>query len=346
MVTLKTAERLRYVVGYVLEWSLALQLNQELQSGEVLVVGFGDPDLANGTGTDLGPSADGWFVVQDGGMDATEAELREYRDGVAEDTTRLTFEELFQTWGRIGARTNWYNVGPTTVEETYTDSGEQFNVERGAVSVDAGKGPKTANKSVSIALKAEAGAGSLTAELGSIGVRTLGDVDGIVRTKRAQIETQSVGTLGVYVPVGAIRVDPTETVVTANMTGITPTDYTGGGALKLVAFAVDPSKTDASGFSAPPEHSGSNSVIQQTTNVTTMPDAAGTETTNPANPGGYQISFGSLQSNKNQGGTPVSLGNVKKRLIPQNDIAVFAAFVPTSGSTGDLTYEYGLEQDY
>lgn len=346
VVTLRTAERTRYVVGYVLEWSLSLQLNQELQSGEVFVVGFGDPDLPNGTGTDLGPAADGWFVIHDGSMAADNAQLAEYRDGTAKDTTMLSFEELFQTWGRLAGRTNWYNVGPTTITESYTQDGEQLNAERGQVSVDQGKGPKTANKSVTVSLKAEGGAGSLTAEVGSIGVRTFGDVDGIVRDKRAQIATQTVGTTGAYVPVGAVRIDPNERVVTANLTDVTPTAYTGGGALTLTSFAVADSKTDASGFDSPPEQSDLNSVIEQTTNVSTMPDATGTETTNPTDPGGYQLAFGSFQSEKNKGGTAGGGAKVKKRLVEQNDVAVFAVFVPSTGSTGDVTYEYGVELDY
>jgi hypothetical protein len=346
VVTFQTAERIRYVVQYVLEWSIALQLNQSLQTGEVVVVGFGDPDLANGSGTDLGPDADGWFVIHDGSMADSEARLTEYRAGTEVDGDTITFEKLWQTWGRIGATTNWYNVGPTTVEESYTSDGEQLNVERAQVSKDNGKGPETANKSVTVSVKAEGGAGNLTVDVGSIGARTLGNVDAIVRTKRAQIHNASIGESGVYVPLAAIRVNPNQTIVTANLTGVTPTNFTGGGALKIVALAVDTSKTDASGFASPPEQSVSNSAIEQTESVSTLPNASGTETTNPGDPGGYQLVFGSLQSNKNQAGMPIELGKVKKRLIAQDNIIIFAGYVPSDGATGDVTFEYGVEQDF
>jgi hypothetical protein len=39
VVKLETAERYRYVVQYVLEWSLAFQTNQDLNSGDVWAVG-------------------------------------------------------------------------------------------------------------------------------------------------------------------------------------------------------------------------------------------------------------------------------------------------------------------
>jgi hypothetical protein len=346
VVTFRTAEQVRYVVQYVLEWSLSLALTQPLQAGEIMTVGFGDADLANTTDNTPGPNADGWIVYQNGSMDTTEAVLGEFRNGTAVDEIQIEFENLFQTFGRLGGKTNWYNVGPTTIEESYTQDGQQLNEELGAVSVDDGKGPATANNSIEISLKAEAGAGNLTAEIGSIGLRTVGDISGIVRTKRSQIANQTVGATGVFVPIAAFRVAPDKVIVSANLTDVTPTNYTGGGALKLVAFAVDPSKTDATGFTSPPETSAVNSVIEQTTNVTTMPDATGTVTTNPADPGGFQLGFGSLQSNKNQSGSPVSLGKIRKRLISQNDIAIVTAFVPTSGSTGDVTFEYGVEQDF
>jgi hypothetical protein len=346
VVTFRTAEQIRYVVQYVLEWSLALKLTQPLQAGEILTVGFGDADLANTTDNTPGPNADGWIVYQNGSMSETEAVIGEFRNGTAVDETRVEFENLFQTFGRLGGKTNWYNVGPTTVEESYTQDGQQLNEELGAVSVDDGKGPARANKPVQISIKAEGGAGNLTAEIGSIGLRTIGDVNGIVRTKRSQIANQTVGTTGAFVPVAALRVAPDKEIVSANLTDVTPTNYTGGGALKLVAFAVAPSKTDASGFESPPEESAVNSVVEQTTNISTMPDATGTVTTNPADPGGFQLVFGSLQSDKNQSGSPVSLGKIRKRLISQNDIAIVTAFVPTSGSTGDVTFEYGVEQDF
>jgi hypothetical protein len=78
----------------------------------------------------------------------------------------------------------------------------------------------------------------------------------------------------------------------------------------------------------------------------TLPNASGTETTNPGDPGGYQLVFGSLQSNKNQAGMPIELGKVKKRLIAQDNIIIFAGYVPSDGATGDVTFEYGVEQDF
>jgi len=53
----QTAERFRYVVGFVSAVGQAFQTNQSLQSGDKIVVGYGDSDLAN----DMA-AADGWFV--------------------------------------------------------------------------------------------------------------------------------------------------------------------------------------------------------------------------------------------------------------------------------------------
>ena len=54
-VTLETTEIFRYAVGYVLEWSFAMQTTGQLQSGDAVIVGYGDADLANSTDDSPGP---------------------------------------------------------------------------------------------------------------------------------------------------------------------------------------------------------------------------------------------------------------------------------------------------
>jgi len=200
VVTLKTAERYRYVVQYVVEWSLAFQINQELQSGDVWAVGFGDPDLENSTDDTPGPAADGWFVYQNDTNAPNKATLAEYRSGTAVDETTVSFDELPQEWGRVAGETNWYNVGTTALTESYVETtdgvAEQFNDVVGTVGVDVGKGPELANQQLTASVKAGAGAGSLEYEQGSIGVRIFGDVDAIVRAKTFNFELDYSGSTG------------------------------------------------------------------------------------------------------------------------------------------------------
>jgi len=48
---MRTAERFNYIVGYTKEVSFAFQTNQSLNTGDVVVVGYGDPDIENRTGS-------------------------------------------------------------------------------------------------------------------------------------------------------------------------------------------------------------------------------------------------------------------------------------------------------
>lgn len=347
VVRFETTERYRYVVQFVTEWSLSLALSQSLAAGEIAVVGFGDPDLENATGAELGPAADGWFVFQTGADADDEATLAEVRAGTIVDSTRLSLRKLFQIYGRLAGETNWYNVGNTAISETSTGKFDgvesaQNNETVGRVAADDARGPETANKRVVAAVKAESGAGSLSLFVGSIGVRTLGDVDTTVRTKTAEIEAAS-DTAGTWDPIAALRVDPDRSIVATQLTTTEPTDFTGSASGRVAAFVVDASKTDASGFSAPPSHSSTGSVIEQTTSVSTFPDATGSVVSNTDDPGGYQIGYGSLQASGSSGKAVTSTGREKKQTLPGGDVIVIAA---ESSSTGTWTIEHVTEQDW
>src|SRR6056297_788376 len=73
---LATTERFRYVVGYVIEPSFAFELSRSLETGDKLVVGYGEPDLEN----DMA-DADGWFFIHTPDQADDEVEVAEYRAG-------------------------------------------------------------------------------------------------------------------------------------------------------------------------------------------------------------------------------------------------------------------------
>jgi len=361
VVTFKTAERYRYVVQYIIEWSLAFQINQDLQSGDVWAVGYGDPDLENSSDDTPGPNADGWFVYQNSSDAPAEATLAEYRDGTEADAETVTFAELPQVWGRIAGRTNWYNVGETNLTETYTKKedgvSEQVNDGVGTVSVDDGKGPVLGNQRMTASVKTgSAGAGSLEFEVGSIGVRTLGQVTGILRTKTFDFAATYSGTAGEFEPLLAIRVDPDRNEVNTQFSVLEPIEFSETDDLVLIANIFDKENildtngdplTDAD-YSAPTELSAINSVLQTASAVEQVPDDTGTAQTSMANPGGYQVAYGSLTASGGTTGPPgsgrvSSRARTQKRAIPNGDVAVIMA---RSDSTGDINGDIQFEQDW
>lgn len=356
VVTVKTAERYRYVVSYIIEWSFAFQINQDLQSGDVWAVGYGDPDLENSTDDTPGPNADGWFVYQNSSNDADTVVLAEYRDGVEVDAVDVTFTKLPQTWGRVAGKTNWYNVGETSLLESYietTPSGEktQKNPTVGTVGVEEGKGPLRGNQRIHASVKTGAsGAGGLEFELGSIGLRTLGSVTGLLRTKTFDFELTYSGTTGEFEPLLALRVDPDRIEVNTQFSILEPLEFDGNDDLVLIAQLFDKENvldtdgntlTDAD-YSVPEELSATNSVLQSSTAVEQVPDSTGTIQTSMVNPGGYQVAYGSLTSTGSGGSAArvSSRARTQKRAVPNGDVAVIMARSPSTGTvTGDAQFD-------
>ncbi|WP_256394108.1 hypothetical protein [Natronoarchaeum rubrum] len=354
VVTMETAEMYRYVVQYVVEWSAALQLSQQLQAGEALIFGYGDADLANSADDFPGPAADGWFWHWHSGLDANEVRLAEYRNGTTVDETVVELEKDVTVWKRLAGETNWYNVGNTRFVETYTGTyddveSSQRNDTVARTSVDDGKGPQTANKQVQLSIKAEAGAGSLEAELGSVGVRTLGDVGAITREKTYSF-TASVSATGTWVPIAALRIDPDRDIVNVQVKNTDVTEFGGDGDVTVMPMAVDPQNALTDGgsqptdWSAPVELNPTNSVVETSASVDQIPDATGTVSTSAADPGGYQLGFGSRYSSGTGSKTTVSSGSAtRKREISSRDVCVFLA---NASVAGDVTVEVITEQDW
>lgn len=350
VVTLKTAERFRYTVQFVVKWSIAFKINQSLQSGDAWVVGFGNPDLENSTDDTPGPNADGWFVYQNNTNNPDEATLAEYRGGLSVDETIVSFSELPESWGRLAGETNWYNVGETNLIETFVEKEngdtEQRNSEIGTVGIGEGKGPETANKQLYASVKAGDGAGSLTFEAGSMGIQTLGNITPIVRPKSFKFDLDYTLTSGEYEPLAAVRVDPDRSEVTSEVINLKPLEFSADNSVELLLQVFDESNVlDGSGntltdsdYTTPEPLSPTNSTLEFSTAVEQVVDRDGATQTSVVKPGGYQVGAGFLSTSGGEFAQTQS--QTEKRLIPDRDIAVIMAKSDATGTvTGDFQWK-------
>jgi len=339
-ITYESAERFRYVVGYVMAVSQAFQTNQELQTGDKVIIGYGDADLNN----DMA-DADGWFVEFLPSLPEDQGRATEYRGGekVADELVR--FEKPLQVWRRLENVFNWYNVGNREVIETFTYRGTQKNLKVQDTSVDDGKGPETGNHRVTFGVKAGAGTDNLVLDVGSLGVIVKGNVTPLVRDKAASIDSSYEELVeGEWEAVAAIRVDPDEDLVNTQLTGFQVMETSADTDAQVIALAVDPDNTDATGFSTPVEHSQTNSVIQQTTDVSTFPDVDGNPVTSTVNPGGYQLGYASqYQAGTGTNERRSSSAKQRQRNIYNGDVAVVLV---KAGTATDITIEYNTDQDW
>lgn len=352
VVTMETAEIFRYAVQYVIEWSAAAQVNQPLQSGDAVTLAYGDADLENSGDDTPGPSADGWMFVKNSSLDSDEIRISQYRAGTRQDTTVVSGVQGLESWIRRAAEVNYYSVGASDFEETYTSFGTQLNETVGSTSKDGGKGPEIGNHPVQLSVKAgSSGAGSFELEVGSIGVRTLGDIEPIVRPKAAAF-TATIDTTGSFVALDAIRTDPDRDLVTTKLRELNVLEYSADDDVVILAQSFAQSKLADSGgndivdadFSAPTEHSTTGSVIQTTSAVDQFPDETGTVGTLASNPGGHQVGYGSLYTSGKGSKTSQTQGIQQvKRPVSERDIVVFLG---KSGTMGDVTIEYSTTQQW
>lgn len=344
--TINTTERVSYPVGYDIIASLAYQLNQAPQSGDVVAGGYGDPDVGNfdpSTHTYSGSSADGYFWYHTSQTGLTEIFLAEVRDGTIIDSVTVALNTNADVWTRMEQMLNWYDVGPCVFTETYTNVSEgrsdpQQNDQLSSVAKDDGKGPLNGSKRIRVQIHQDASNSGLVVEAGSMAVQVPGRFDFIYKTKDHTMDLDASNTTDeTYEVVGAIRGDPSRPLVSARINNIevsnTPSDTAGA---EVLVQAIDPSSTNYGDvdFETPAEHSSANSIIEDVVgntdggNSPTGPDAdaAGTDSTGAAtantmtNPGGYQV--GRTKVNQQKKTSTSESGKEKDRVLTDTDVAL------------------------
>lgn len=365
---LETAERYRYPVGYVVSASWAETVSQPLQTGDLYVRGLGNPDIANvpSGADDLGPAADGWFLINLPSMSNDEVKLAIYRDG-SEQASKITSVKIpidSTKKSRYEFRYDWYNVGSVEFRETYTENGEQINKAQAELAVDDDDGPKDGNKKVTHAVKKENT--GFNAQIGSFGLNDLGDIVPILKEKTAEVElTYSTSGItnastGDWIPLLALKESDELQVVNAQLASMDIVNKSSTSEdVQVVAIAVDENNTDASGFSTPGLHAERNSVVEETTSVSTVPDPTqsdqdtivSTEFIQSSGNGGddnvpgWQIGYASnFSSGQGVNTERTGTSRVKKRNFYANDNVVIMVRASTDGISFNL--EYVTEQQW
>jgi len=357
--TFKTAERWRYAVGYTLAVSWAEQVNQSLTGDDVVVRGLGDTDQYNAAaGEPLGPAADGWFVVSSADLADDVIRFVIVRDGTIKSDELVRTNRPITSHRRFDITFDWYNVGSAVLTETYVEDGEQINEDLEEIGVDddvAGtdKGPKTGNKQLEWSVSADSNNTGLTYQIGSAGVITNGDIIPIKRNKTARLDVTYGAGNDDYLPIAAIRENDPDEVINTQLSNLSISNKSDNTAdLEVLAIAVNNDNTDASGFETPAEHNQFNSVIEETTTVTTQPDPSQSNadtvvtTSNAlANPGGWQVGYASSYSSGQGTNTERSSTSVinPRNFYPDDVVLLLAR---SNVDNLNFTMEYTTEQQW
>lgn len=336
---IQTAERPRYIVGYEAQGSLAANLNSTLGTGDTVEFGLRDKsDPENKAYFEFTPDAaqDGRAVIVNQGTEVATAPIS-LPDGVSlQDPIRYAIDF------------NWYGVGSFKFNISYTDGsadmGErQINETVAELTVDDGLTTADAAFHVYHELDAATAGQSLT--VGSFGFLVKGNVEETTRTKAARLTGLSYGGSGDYEAVAAVRIPDDRGNVYCQFKNVTIFPSSTSGELLVIVVPAD--ETDASGFASPPQQSSSNSVVTQTTSVTTFPDADGNIVTSDANPNGYQVGFTRYESAGEGNSRRVSPSATveNKRPLYEDDVAIFL-YKADSATSDTVNLTYYVEQDW
>ena len=334
----ESAESCTYIVGTEMRASTAFRLNQSLQSGDVVRVGPRN-------------TSDGWFIEQRGSDHTdTQVDIKQLRGGT--ETTLETDVELgaaLTEKSTITCYYNWYNVGEQRWVQTFSNGGEQTNKEIAVTSTETGtSGPEQANLNLYVEVEAGSSTSGLELEAGSMSFLTQAQAKTLLRGKPVEKTVTLPTTDDVWHPVYAMRIRPSDSVINTSLTSFKAVDYSNSAKVQLVAISVDPSKTDATGWGVPALQNKQNSCLQDTENVSEVPDDLGNQTA-PSSTGfkfgGHTLSYTSLTpaGSDYSEGVLQTPGAVKTNIL-ESDVIVVLAKSPSSG--GDVTFNLVTRQDW
>jgi len=327
---MRTAERPRYIVGFDGVPSLKAQVESTLGAGDTVKIGTSDSQTPeNAAYFEINGDSPNRLVVVKGGTEQISETFN--FPGNIDETNPIRYEIKY----------NWYGVGPFEFNITYTDNsqnvgGKTINDTLGELVSDTDITLNDPNMGLFHEIDASTTGQQLS--VGSYGYLVRGDVSATQRTKVSRLTGLSYGGSGDYEPIAAMRIDPDRGNVFTqiNTVEVVP-DATEG---EVLAMVVRQGDTDASNFSTPIQHSPNNSVVEETTDVTTFPDQGGTVVTSAANPNGYQVGFFATTLT-GQGATQARTSTPGRQIRPiyEDDVCIFLYKADSATSdTLNLTY--------
>lgn len=331
----RTAERFRYKTGYEAEVTQAFSVNQSLQSGDIIQIGPFD-------------STDGYGIEFNGELGDNYGQIFMKRAGEKVDTKTVHLHKPITEFTRWEMAFAWYNIGAGLERQTFSSEGETLNKSLGGVSAEGGRGPRWANLPITFKITAGGSTSNLIGNIGTVGWRTLGDVNARARPKGIDFLNDNIGTIDTWVPLRAFRTRPDLDIVNNQLIDIRVLNYTADVTVRLIGLIFSPQNVTFDGsdnWSTPDIWNRRNNAIETRADINQIVDNSQTLQTTTTTPGGFLVGKDILaaagtQSIKgfNQGG-----GLDYKRNIPDRDYLVILGH---ASSSADVHYEVTFEQDW
>jgi len=314
---LRTAEHVRYVAGYELEYGKAWRARADLSDGQEVRV--------RSTSFDRQERIEVRYY-NDGGV--LKGEVRIISDGSPVNSRELDLSGMDETAPRISRLfENLYGVGMQTYRETLTEgTGEQqrndYNEE--TIGVNSDWNVKEFNMHLGVELDCTNASSSLQVEAGSMQAKVRGNSVATTRSKPVRETGFTYGGSGNYEAIAAYRVDPDRDNVFVELKDIHLAANGDESAEIIVSCFYEDEVTfvgDETVWSVPRQNSEENSVIQFRDDVDLFADSGGTLVANADDPNGRNIGLAATDFNKAAKSTGQSRTDSKRPLF-RDEVAV------------------------
>jgi hypothetical protein len=292
---------------------------------------------------------DGWYLEHRGDHpDDTTGDAVLERDGrEVYRETNVGLRRAVTAFARAKLQSGWYGVTRQDWERSYTNNGDQENETVVTASADGARGPRMGNLPVHFSVTADSSTSGLVLSAGSAAQVNLGRTTPLTRSKAPEPFTDTVGSVDTYVPLRAFRVDPDRDIVNVQLKTLDVLRYSSDALVTVATNAAPDSEVSFGGtdsWSTPPPTTPSSSILETRSDVSTIPDRSGTAVSTTTAPGPFSLNTATLtptgqQFQKGASNDP----SRQKRTLPRDDIAVVFG---KSGTTGDVTYTIGDEEDW
>lgn len=356
---IKTARGFSLESGRQASPSFIFKLNRSLNSGERVVFGIGDPDLANGM-----ENAEGYFFEVAPELSSNEVYFSIYNKGnllnEGEKKEVIDIENSILSWNKLSC--NIY-PGPFSTALIYNNFSASlkdgtFDTRVGKVSTDGSIGPESLLSHLNFNVKGN----GLSIDVRSTSIKKE-TINKPVRIKQLGVDAIPVGTVGTWVPVAAARQMPDRKMIQGALNSFTLTDFTSDGYVQAVVQSFAKNKVTFSGadsWQITPPLSKDGTTIQTRVDVDQISNQSGSLVSETKMPGGNLIarSVAKLVSDSSSGGGPPPFNSGNSSTLIQdtfspnenpenffNDDDIFVVLVQVENA-GDISFEFKFRENW
>lgn len=341
----RTAQNFIHVAGRESRITTGFKLNRLPNSGERVVVGYGNPDIEN----DLA-SADGWLIEIPPGLNSNEVYFNLYRNGsiISNDGQKrlVQLENDLTDWNALTIRTALNgHFGAQLLQTSVDQNFEQTETASRlvAASYDGNKGPQNKNAPITYAVKGD----GLEIDVGDAAFEQLPETaEPQKRFKEFGFFNLNVGTTGTFVPIAAARQAPSQDAISGVLQKLTISNFDSNNATLTVLFKeFDPSKVNFAGtgsWSTPTGMISSETSVQVREDVDQFADNTGTLVTSTADPGGTLTSRTVEITGSQSSPDTISASENPRNFFIGGNIGVALVNTDTTGNVS-LEFQYSEE---